>query len=213
MDLWWIGLLCVALLVLALLLLPLDVAASLQARGEPNGAYAAAGGVQLGPIAATFVLTQSMPLLMELRIWGRVVKRSEQPVAPAEPKPHPERRHAEREPTIAALDWIWFLLGERHRIRLRWADVQLEYSFRNVALTGQLTGALSALSSFLPRRVRLVQSPSWELVDRAALALDGRIRLWPGLLFLDCLRFWVRSTMLPKSDSAALEPASTHPIK
>lgn len=208
MDYWWVGLLVLALLPVVLVLLPVHLGLSLHARAEPNGAYAVAGGAQLGPLAVTFVFAQGVPFRLEFRVLGKVITRSERSLEAAEPSHEPpERSHAAREPRISPFDWLEFLLRERRRINLRWADVHLEYSFRNVALTGQWIAALCTLSAFLPRRVRFVQSPSWELVDRVSLAVDSRLRLWPGLLLLDSLRFWVRSTMLPGRARAKLEPA------
>lgn len=183
---------------LALLVMPLDLAFSLQARGEPGGGFAAAGGAQLGPVTGTFVAATGVPTRLDVRLFGRALKpsKAKKRRQRAAPRASKLSRWVRRE-----LDWVElleFLMDERRRLLLRWLNLGFEYSSRNVALTGRILAVLSVVSGLLPERVHLRHTPSWELVDRAALSVDGRVRFWPALLFLDSLWFLARTVMLPQ---------------
>jgi len=199
---WWLLGLALVVLVLALLVLclvPVRVAFSLQARGEPEGDYAVAGGGQVGPFATTFVLAHQTPLQVEVRLFGRRL------LGPKREKRQPSRQPATRQlpawvkRRLDPVELALFLGDERRRLALEWLTIDIDYSFRNVALTGQLLAALCALSALLPPSVQLRQHLSWDLAGRARLALDGRLRVWPGLFVIDSLRFLRQASMLPKS--------------
>lgn len=209
MDWWIIGLLLTGLLgtvVTVLLLLPVNLSVSLQAKGEPDGIYGAAGGAKFGPVTGTFVMSPQLPFRAEMRLFGRTIKRSERPVAEQFKLP------SFIEGKLDPLEIVTFLLEERRRIALEKLDVDLSYSFRNVARTGQLLASLVVLSALLPARVTLCHTPSWELESRLQLSLEGRIRVWPGRLVLDTLRFGIHAFMLKRRKNAtatrALEAGS-----
>ncbi len=197
MDWWIVALLLVVSSIALLLVVPIDIAVSLQARGEPEGDFAVAGGGKVGPFAATFVVARGVPLTTELRVLGRsFAPRAFGSKRKRQTEQKPERRRRTRPRWVDPFDLFWFLFEERRRITLRWLDVALDYSFENLMLTGELLASVSVLTGLLPARVHLRHTPRWELEDRAALVADGRFRLWPGLLLVDTLRFVMQSRML-----------------
>ncbi len=83
--------------------------------------------------------------------------------------------------------WSWW---EKERVfEVRSLQVDVEYSFRDVALTGQILAGLYMLSGVLPERYVINQTPGWASEDRLALAVDGRYRIWPVRLTVDVLGF------------------------
>ena len=197
MELWaLLGLVCGALLIV-LWLARVDLTFNLQARGEPDGGYAVAGGAKVGPFLGTFVLAQQVPPRFELLFLGRPLRGLCAPQTSAELW---DRIKVPSDP--GAL--IRFLLDEKRRFRWQRLDIDLEYSFRNVALTGQLVAAIAVVSAALPAPIRVRQTPSWELTSRALVAVDAALRLWPGLIAWDGLRFWVRRLMLRRGEQKRL---------
>ena len=67
--------------------------------------------------------------------------------------------------------------------------VDLSYSFRDVALTGQILAGLCALSGILPDRYAIHHTPSWDAQDRVGFSADGRFRIWLGRLLVQLARF------------------------
>jgi len=186
---------------------PFRVIVSLQARGGADGNFAAAGGAQLGPVTATVIVARGVPLNVGVAVFGRALKPS-----PKEPKPKAEEpsepRPAPRwlQSLAARLELsqvIDYLFRKRRWIGLDALELDFDYSCKNVALTGQILAALCTVSALLPAKVTLRQNPSWELVDRASLSVDGRFRLRPGLFVCDTLWFLMRTFMLPKRSAAA----------
>jgi len=213
---WWLVALGSALaLFLTAFFWPFRLSLSLQARGGADGTFAAAGGAQIGPVTATLVVARGVPLNIGVQLFGRALNRSpKQPKPQSEPEPEPEsdepsgprpaprwlRKLASRLELSQVVD---YLFGKRRWIGLDGLEVDFDYSSRNVALTGQILAALCAASAFLPAKVTLRHNPSWELVDRASLSVDGRFRLRPGLFVCDTLWFLMRTFMLPKRSAAA----------
>jgi hypothetical protein len=85
-----------------------------------------------------------------------------------------------------------FVVRERKRVRLDHLDVELDYSFEDVALTGKIMGIVYAFSGMFPGKVRISQNVSWDAVDRARGALSSELELWPGLAVLDVAAFVLR---------------------
>jgi len=205
-DVWLVARALLMLAALALLLLPVNLTFSLQARGEPTGGYAAAGGAGLGPVSVTCVAAQALPLRFEVHVLGKKLRSRR-----AARQTRAEKSSAGKPGWLARvdpLDFALFLLDERRRIALGWLRVRVEYSFANVATTGRVLAALCALSALLPERIHFEQHPSWQLESRASLAVDGRIRLWPGRLALDTLWFLVQSRMLAERPAPPALPAA-----
>jgi len=209
---WWLVALGSALaLFLTAFFWPFRLTMSLQARGADDGNYAAAGGAQLGPVTATVALARGEPLNVVVAVFGRALKgkpRKEAAEAkPSEPEPKSPsaasrwlRKLASK---IEFSDLLDYLFGKRSWIGLDGLELGFDYSSRNVALTGQIVAALCMVSALLPAKVTLQHQPSWELVDRASLSVDGRFRLRPGLFVCDTLWFLVRTLMLPKRSARA----------
>ncbi len=197
------------LVVVLLVLLPIRLHLSIQGRGEPNGAWALAGGAQLGPALASGVAARGIAPRVELRVFGRALW-------PRRPKPE---RHEEVDDSSALeraergiqraergvrrlsrwldpLDLLLFLTRERRRIRVERLFVDLDYSFEDIIVTGKLLGAIYALSGVLPSVVEIRQRPSWDLEDRFSVAGDGEIRIFPGLIVVDTLWFVIRNLRL-----------------
>ncbi|HEY6727552.1 MAG TPA: hypothetical protein VI197_26130 [Polyangiaceae bacterium] len=205
MAVWCLALAAALALSLTAFFWPYRLTLSLQARGVEDGHFAAAGGAQLGPLTATVAVARGVPLTVALAVFGRRLTRApnrpeeqrgsepEQPAAPSVTPRWVQRIKAKIE-LSAVLD---YLLGKRRWIGLDGLELGLEYSSKNVALTGQILAALCAVSALLPAKVTLRQQPSWELVDRATLSMDGRFRVRPGLFICDTLWFLVRTFMLP----------------
>jgi len=201
---WWLVALSATLLAFTgLLFLPVRIDLGLEARGEPSGSWAIAGGIACGPLGVTGVTAREVPLTLQIRIFGRNVKT----VEPKGKRPLSlEETARDIQKVRDRADWgsigQW-LLGEHERLALLRLDIELDYSFENVVLTGQMIAATSILSGFLPPPVRLRSAPSWELVDKAALAVDGRLKVWPGLFLVDALRFLAKNRTVFRRKAAA----------
>src|SRR5258708_40115477 len=98
---------------------------------------------------------------------------------------------------------------EDRLFQVRSLIVDLEYSFRDVALTGRILAALYMLSAVLPEVCEIRQTPSWESEDRVALGVDGQFKIWPGRLLLSVLRFVLKQRSEARR-SARLAKQATH---
>lgn len=224
MPLWFwlvVGLVLVGL-VLALLV-PLRLELSAEARAEPDGGWAAAGGVALGPIALSSVGARGVPASMHVFVFGkrrfsRELSDAGDELGDAAVEAESDEAEPEREARRPGRlrRWLWervdpfdglaWLLGERRR--LRWElDVDVSYSFRDVAMTGKLLAGVYVLTPFLPHGVRLKQTPVWESVDRGALQASGTVRIFAGLVLWDLIWYMLRQSIAPKR-TRRRDPAS-----
>jgi len=207
-PLWfWLGILLLALALLAALLLPLRFELSSEARAEPDGQWAAAAGVALGPVALSAVGARGVSPSLHVFLWGkRRLSRDlfteeesgdEGAPEPETPKPGSARRGGWLARRFDPVDGLAFVLGERKR--LRWQlDVDLSYSFRDVALTGKVLGGVYLLVPLLPSGIRLRQTPSWDSVDRAALQAAGTLRIFAGLVLCDLIWYMLKRSLAPR---------------
>jgi hypothetical protein len=206
-----------ALLGVGLVLLPVKLRFSGQGKGEPSGFFALAGGVQVGPLALSALWAKGVPMQLALhgfgrKLWSRTLAEllareadDEEP----EPEP-PEKRALSRardgygklSRRLDPVDLFFFLARERRRIELLPTTVELEYGFRDIATTGKLLGAIYAIGPLLPAPLLIRQTPSWEGVDRAAFAVSGAIRVWPGLLVVDSLWYLIRNVKVRRRGAA-----------
>ena len=149
----------------ALAVVPWRVGLSLQAHGDPGGAWAVAGGAQLLGCAASVAQARGAPLVLELRAFGRRVLFRALGASPAPARPRPPRsdylrRLARR---VDPVDLAFFLAGERRRLAVRNLEGIVELGLHDVALAGQVAGALAVLSALgapfgrLRHRDRLVR--------------------------------------------------------
>jgi hypothetical protein len=216
----WIVALALAVVALVLVLMPIRIRLRLQGRGEPSGLWALAAALELGPIIASVAAGRgATPMvrihLLGLAIWkrvlgGRAAPKDDEPTTSPEPAASlTERvdrtlaRYRSLRERVEPADLVSFLLRERRRLRIEHLEIDLAYSFVDIALTGKILGAICALSPLLPATVVIVQRPSWESVDRAELSCSGAIRLWPGLALVDSLVFVLRHLRKLPSKAAA----------
>ncbi|MFO0566899.1 MAG: hypothetical protein U0263_14620 [Polyangiaceae bacterium] len=203
--------LCVTLVLVGLVFVPVVVGFNLQARGEPSGFWAIAGGAEFGPVAMSAIAARGIEAQVAVHAFGRKVLVRKLTGRKVEPEPEPVPEPAEPVPSALAraearyqrlarwldpVDLALFVVGERRRIELLPTVVELEYGFRDIALTGKLLGALYALSAFLPSALELRQRPSWESTDRASLSGSGKIRIWPGRLCVDAAWYLIKSVKI-----------------
>ncbi len=178
-----------------LLLLPVSLTSNLQARAEPSGGWALAVGFGFGPLAVSAVAAAAVPAFVTCHLYGRQLlrvplkrrpRRKPESSAPGAQASHALGRFVRSlDPVEVALAW-W----EQERVLAVDALlVDLDYSFRDVALTGRILAALYMLSALLPEHCQINQTPSWASEDRAELIVDGRFRIWLGRLVLAGTRF------------------------
>jgi hypothetical protein len=190
----WIAL-AVLLIGVVLVLLPLRLHLSLQGRGDPSGSWMLAGGGQLGPLALSGLGAQGVTPTAQLHLFGKQIWQRPllELLKTKEEEPEQERGavksvrggYARLSRWFDPLDLALFIVRERRRVWVELLEVDLEYSFEDVALTGKVLGAVYMVSGVLPPPIVIRQTPSWESLDQAQVALVGKIRIRPGLFVLD----------------------------
>ncbi len=211
----------VALLLLLAFVVPVSLSSSLQGRAEPSGGWAVALGLGLGPIALSAIAAAGVAPFVTCHVFGRQLVRlplsrwirRAHKLESAEANPGtPSVTWSRLEHSIArffrALDPLETVLSwwEKERIfQVRSLVVDVEYSFRDVALTGRILAGLYVLSAVLPEHWQVNHTPSWEYEDRLSLAVDGRFRIWPGRLLLDLAGFVLKQRSRARQSA---EPAS-----
>jgi len=207
----WLGLCACALTLFGVLAywLPVSLSSNLQGRAEPSGTWVLAMGLGLGPIAFSVIAAHGVKPFLTCHLFGRQVvrlplsrwlrgsARKAQPES-IEPRQTPlDLSRGERaigrffsnlDPLEALSAW-W----EKERVfEVRSLELDVEYSFRDVALTGQILAGLCVLSGVLPERYVINHTPGWDSEDRLALAADGRFRIWPVRLVVNVLSFMLK---------------------
>jgi hypothetical protein len=220
--------LCLSLL-LAAAFLPVVLSSNVQGKAEPSGAWAVACGLGVGPVALSAIAAAGIKPFLTCHVFGkqlvrvplsRWIRKRRSPASGTQPE-------AEREPETEAplsgfergvaslfrsLDPLEMLLSwwdQERLFQVRSLIVDLEYSFRDVALTGRILAALYMLSAVVPEVCEIRQTPSWESEDRVALGVDGRFKIWPGRLVLSVLRFVLQQRSKARH-SARLAKQATH---
>lgn len=191
--------LVLALMIVALFL-RVTVHLSLQGRGDPSGSWALAGGVEVGPLTLAAHGGRGAVAGLQALLFGRrVLSRPLFPDRPPEPEtPQVSLREQWRrlERWVDPVELAVFVLDERRRVGVPELEVELEYSFEDVALTGQMMGAIFLLDSLLPAPLALRQSVRWEFEDRAAMHGTGTLLFRPGLVLFDVCVFLIRNIRL-----------------
>lgn len=204
----WLGLCALVLLLIGSLAywLPVSLSSNLQARAEPSGAWALALGVGIGPIAFGAIAAHGVEPFLTCHLFGKQVVRLplSRWLRRSPPKPEPTQTEPQAKPLnltrieraigrfFAKLDLLEALgmWWEKERVfEVRSLELDVQYSFRDVALTGQILAGLCVLSGVLPERYVLNHRPGWDCEDRLALAADGRFRIWPVRLVVNVLGF------------------------
>jgi hypothetical protein len=187
---------------------PFRLALELQALGDPGGDWLVAGGAELGPFALTGAAARGVAPRVQVHVFGRRLLTRE---LRADPERRPERRPEPRRARRFLLDRLSdldpietarFLVGERRRFRVEDAELSLDFSFRDVALTGKCLGACYALDGLFSPSLRVLATPSWESEDRASGKLRGTVALWPWLALFDLMLFVLRYARRRRAGSA-----------
>jgi hypothetical protein len=219
----WLGLCALTLGLFGLLAywLPVPLSGNFQARGEPSGGWVLALGIGVGPIAFSALAAQGVKPFLTCHLFGKQLARvplsrwrgAPKPATAEQAEPHEKRAHLTRieralgrffqnlDPLDALISWL-----EHKRVfEVQSLELDVQYSFRDVALTGQILAALCVLSGILPERYVINHTPGWDCEDRLALAADGRFRIWPVRLVVDLLRFVLkrRSAVRPSAVPAS----------
>ncbi len=185
-------------LVLAVAMLPVRIHLNLQGRGEPSGMWLVGGGGRCGPVTLSAAVARGVPAQLQAHVFGRKVWSG--PIATVDDDEVPDDSDGvwlQRALGVARrfdpVEVATFALGEHKRVRLESLEADLDYSFRDVATTGKLMGAVYVLNGVLPERVIIRQQASWELTDRAAMKATASIRIWVGRAVVDTLVFVARN--------------------
>jgi hypothetical protein len=225
------GVVLIALLLVLALRMPLRLTGNAQGKAEPSGAWAAACGLGLGPFALSVIAAAGVKPFLTCHVFGRQlarvplsrwVRRGHRRSAPAPPsdaesesESAPETPLSRFERGVAglfrSLDPFETLLSwwEKERIfQVRSLIIDVEYSFRDVALTGRILAALYVLSGVLPEPCQIRQTPSWESEDRVALGVDGQFKIWPGRLLLDVAGFVLKQRSQARRSAALAKRAA-----
>ncbi len=206
MDTWLIVVIALAVVAIGALFIPLRLRLRLQGRGDPGGAWALAGAAQVGPVIASGVAARGVVATLRVHVFNRALyertlgellaKKDEEEEEEKTPKERVEEaidRLGDAHRRLPAQNLLLFVSRERRRIRIELIEVDLGYSFVDIALTGKLLGAIYALSAVLPRQIVVRQRASWDSKDQGEVAASGSIRIWPGLLLVDSLLFLIRN--------------------
>jgi hypothetical protein len=220
----WLALSAFSLGLLGLLLywLPVSFSGSLQLRAEPSGSWALALGIGIGPIAVSGILAHGVKPFLTCHVFGKQLLRLplsrwlDRPAKKPDPQalePSAKAHQLSRlEGSMARffkhLDPLEMLFSwwEKKRVfEVRSLELDVEYSFRDVALTGKILAGLCILQGVLPEHYVLNQRPIWTLEDRVALAADGRFRIWPVRLVVEVLGFVLKQRSVARRSAV---PAS-----
>jgi hypothetical protein len=233
-PLWLLALLVViGLGALAALFVPWRFELSAEARAEPDGFWALAGGLALGPFAVSGAGARGVPPALHWYAFGKrrhsheleeasepeePEEREEPAEAPAsegrpeEPEALPEGARHETGSRVwrffsrhfDLVDALAWLFSERRRVRLD-MDVEVAYSCRDIALTGRIFAVCCLLVPLLPRGVRFHPAPSWDSVDQGTLRASGSVRLFAGLVLWDLFWYMLRRRFAPRRASPQTE--------
>ena len=207
MLLWLVAFISALFVLLALVafFVPVSLSSNLQGRADPSGSWALAVGMAVGPVAFTVIAAHGVAPFLTCHVFGRQLMRlplsrwlkrrpRKKAADPHEATPAVDFTRIERSIArfVRALDPVDTLLSwwEKDRIfEVRSLEIDVEYSFCDIALTGQILAGLCMLGGVLPERFVIHQTPLWEVEDRVALVADGKFRIWPGRLFVDVVGF------------------------
>lgn len=226
MPLWLLALLVViGLGALAVLFVPWRFELSAEARAEPDGFWALAGGLALGPFALSGAGARGVPSALHLYAFGKrrhshelreepVVEQEEASEAPPEADA-PEEAESSRDETRSRVwrflsrhfdlvDALAWLFAERRRVRLD-MDVEVAYSCRDIALTGRIYAVFCLVVPLLPRGVRFRPTPSWDTVDQGRVHASGSVRLFAGLVLWDLFWYMLRKRFAPRRSAPQIE--------
>jgi hypothetical protein len=192
----------ITLVALLVLLWPIRVHLRVSGRGDPSGAWALAGGTEVGPLALSSAAARGVPAAMQVHVFGkRIYRRPLRRAARRDKSASIQESYTKLARFFDPLELALFLIGEQRRVRVPELEVELEYSFEDITVTGQLMGAIFALDALLPAPLVLRQRVSWAAEDRAAVHASGTlvVRVLPVLwdTFIFCARNFSRRAFTP----------------
>jgi hypothetical protein len=206
---------------------PWRVSLALRAQGDPGGAWAAGGGAQLSGGSISVAAARGTPVVVEVRLFGRRLLRRVIPDPAAKPKPALPEKKADDKPEPSAMDrykrfsrWLdpidllLFLASERARITFDDLQGKVRLGLTDVALAGQIAGALAVLSALASPFGELDYALDWSGNEHLLVSISLSIRFTPALLGIDTARFLGRSLRLrnkASNDGAASGPKPPAP--
>jgi hypothetical protein len=205
---------------------PWRLSIALRAEGRPDGSWAIAGGVQGMRCSASVAAARGVEPVVDLRVLGRRVwsgRGGADVSANAAPRRSDER--GKRRWLAAYRDrgrrlgrWFdpislaAFLLGESRRFAIRDLEGSVRFGLHDVALAGQISGALSALSALSAPFGRFDHEVDWSMNEHLDANLSLTIHFTPARLAWDFIRFAARSIKIlpsprPRAALLSRDPA------
>jgi hypothetical protein len=191
------------------------IALDARALGQESGFWALAFGLEVGPFQLTGVLRRGTPKQLDAHLFGRrlsfgrLLLRRRKAAAKKVPKPEkPKGPRAPRlPPWLDPIDAAVFLFDERRHLLIEQLELDLDYGFQDVTLTGKVAGALYVLSGVLPARVRINQNPRWQGAEAWQVHVDGKLDIWPGLVLAEVLWYIMRARFRRRPAGPTVEAA------
>lgn len=191
---WLVALGVLVALCVTVVFWPLRLDVSGRARGEADGSWVVGGGISLSAVSVALVWARGVSPQLSFLLFGRKL-RFEPQWGQRLARPVPERVKTASRKAWSRVDPLGLalkLLDERRHLRVRYFVLDLSYGFRDPVLTGQLVGAISALSAVLPHPIEIRQAPRWDFEDGWEVSLDSRAVVRPWLMLLDTGAYVVR---------------------
>jgi hypothetical protein len=213
------ALLVIALAVTAAAILsarPWRLAIAMRAEGRPDGSWAVAGGVQGIGCSASVAAARGVEPVVDLRVLGRRVfpdaaRRRAGGAGPKRSLDGWRRGHRRLARWIDPLDLAAFLLEESRRIAVRDLEGSVRFGLHDVALAGEISGVLAAISALAAPFGRFDHEVDWTMREHLDASLSLTLRFTPAWIAWDCLRFVVRSIrVLPRSRAPAARLPNLH---
>jgi len=185
---------------MTVLIWPWRLAIAVQARGEPDGHWALAGGAEVCGCSASLAAARGVPVVTDVRVLGRRVLR-------------PRRSEGEEtRPMLGSLRERWeglgrwvdpadlseFLVEEASRVSVEDVDGSVRLGLRDVALAGELAGVLAIASALAAPFGRLRHDIDWSGEERVEASLSFALRFSPARILADTARFALRSIHLSR---------------
>lgn len=216
----WFVLASVLVVAAMIAIVPVTIRVSVRGRGDGEGMWSAAGGLQVGPASVSGVRARGVPARVSLHLLGHRVfskatsdsktslkvrakrKRAKERRA-AKARPISERiatwtpRSADLTLVTRCLRWIRY-----DHIRGR-----LEYALDDVVLAGRIYAALTVAAAWTPPGVRVSYYCDWMGLERLDAELSGQCKVWPLPLLATGVWWWMTRRSGDKSRGTPRVPA------
>ncbi len=221
----WLALAIVFVVAALVAIIPVTIRISLRGRGDSEGMWSAAGGLQVGPASVTGVRARGVPARMSLHLLGwqvfsKAVERSKaSSKAKSKRKRAKKRRAAKARPFSEQLaTWTPRSADLTFLTRcLRWVHYdhirgRLEYALDDVVLAGRIYAALTVAGAWTPPGVRFSYYCDWMGLERVDADLSGQCKVWPLPILATGAWWWITRRIGDNSKGtprAPVKPAST----